>query len=207
MRVLVLDDDSWREMGIARVLERAPGITPVLERDLLDQTWSKSLASVVLVSEVSIRDDARKSLHAIRRKFPKARILVHGKHADERDIAQLLADGADGYFSLDLGEEKLIKAIHVLESGSVWAPQNAIASVITRLRTSPGTSVPAISSTELSLLHMLDEGLSNKEMAARFGLAEVTIKSRLAKLYRRFDVRTRVQLLSAALRKGLLSRH
>jgi DNA-binding NarL/FixJ family response regulator len=206
VRVLVLDDDSWREMGIARVLERAPGITPVLERDLLDQTWSKSLASVVLVSEVSIRDDARKSLHSIRRKFPKARILVHGDHADERDIAQLLADGADGYFSLSLGEEKLIKAIHVLESGSVWAPQNAIASVISRLR-APGTTVPPISSTELALLHMLDEGLSNKEMAARCGVAEVTIKSRLAKLYRRFDVRSRVQLLSIALRKGLLSRH
>jgi DNA-binding NarL/FixJ family response regulator len=206
VRVLVLDDDSWREMGIARVLERAPGITPVLERDLLDQTWSKSLASVVLVSEVSIRDDARKSLQSIRRKFPKARILVHGNHADERDIAQLLADGADGYFALSLGEEKLIKAIHVLDSGSVWAPQNAIASVIARLR-GTGTSVPTISSTELTLLHMLDEGLSNKEMAARCGVAEVTIKSRLAKLYRRFDVRTRVQLLSTALRKGLLSRH
>jgi DNA-binding NarL/FixJ family response regulator len=204
--VLVLDDDSWREMGIARVLERAPGITPVLERDLLDQTWSKSLASIVLVSEASLREDARKSLSSIRTKFPKARILVHGENADETDIAQLLAEGADGYFSLALGEDKLIKAIHVLERGSVWLPEKAVTSVIHRLR-SPGAPAPTVSSTELSLLHMLDEGLSNKEMASRFGVAEVTVKSRLAKLYRRFDVRTRVQLLSTAMRKGLLSRH
>jgi len=194
-------------MGIARVLERAPGITPVLERDLGDQTWSKSLASIVLVSEVSLRDDGRKSLDSIRRKFPKARILVHGENADESDIALLLAQGADGYFSMSLGEDKLIKAIHVLERGSVWAPEKAVATMVNRLRAPVDATQPALSSAEISLLHMLDEGLSNKEMASRFGVAEVTIKTRLARLYRRFDVHTRVQLLSIAIRKGFLSHH
>ena len=194
-------------MGIARVLERAPGITPVLERDLGDMTWSKSLASIVLVSEISVRADPRRSLNIIRRKFPKARILVHGNDADPTDIAQLLAEGADGYFSLSLGEEKLIKAIRVLERGSLWLPENAVASVVHRLR-SPLTLPQAdLSGPDRALLQMLDDGLSNKEMATRAGVAEVTIKTRLARLYRRFNVRTRVQLLSAAIHKGLLQRH
>ena len=193
-------------MGIARVLERAPGITPVLERDLGDMTWSKSLASIVLVSELSVRADPRRSLHTIRRKFKKARILVHGTDA-EPDIAQLLAEGADGYFSLSLGEEKLIKAIRVLERGSLWLPEIAVASVVSRLRSPATPPLSELSAFERALLQMLDQGLSNKEMAARAGLAEVTIKARLARLYRRFNVRTRVQLLSAAIHKGLLQRH
>lgn len=202
----MLDDDRWREMGIARVLERAPGITPVLERDLLDQTWSKSMASIILVSEMSLRENGRKSLQAIRRKFPKARILVHGENANDVDVPQLLADGADGYFPLELGEETLVHALQVLQRGSVWIPEQAVASVVERLR-APVPKATAVSESELDLLRMLDEGLTNKEMAARCGVAEVTIKTRLAKLYRRFDVRTRVQLLSVAMRKGLLSRH
>lgn len=51
MRVLLLDVDAWRSIGMARVLDRAPDITPILERDLGDMTWSKSLARVILVAE------------------------------------------------------------------------------------------------------------------------------------------------------------
>jgi DNA-binding NarL/FixJ family response regulator len=43
-----------------------------------------------------------------------------------------------------------------------------------------------------------------KEIAQRLGLAEVTIKSRLTRLYKRFGVSTRLQLLSSAIDKGLV---
>src|SRR5262249_39051247 len=87
MRVLVLDSGSWREMGIARALDPAADVTPVLERDLGDQTLSKSLASVVLLSEASARSDARRSVSVVRRKFPHAKILVHGEQSDPAVIA------------------------------------------------------------------------------------------------------------------------
>jgi DNA-binding NarL/FixJ family response regulator len=205
MRVLVLDSDRWREMGIARVLDRAPGLTPVLERDLGDQTWSKSLASVVLVSDDSARFDMRRSLRAIRRKFPDAKILVHGQLEDPSAIADLLVQGADGYFALRLGEEKLINAIRTVARGAVWLPPNAITTVIHQLRT--GASSGSLKASDRTLLRMLSDGLSNKEMAAELGVAEITVKTRLARLYRRFGVRTRVQLLSYALRHGLVRHH
>jgi DNA-binding NarL/FixJ family response regulator len=205
VRVLVLDSDRWREMGIARVLDRAGGLTPVLERDLGDMTWSKSLASVVLVSEASARTEAKKSLTVLRRKFPHARILVHGDQHDPALIADLLTQGADGYFELSLGEEKLIKAIRVVARGAVWLPERAVVSMVDQLR-SPARA-EALAAAELSLLRMLDDGLTNKEMAAQLGVAEITIKTRLARLYRRFGVRSRVQLLSYAIRHRLLTRH
>ena len=57
---------------------------------------------------------------------------------------------------------------------------------------------------ERNLLHLLFDGLSNKEIASRFGLAEVTIKTRMSRLYRKYGVNTRVQLLAAAVRRGLV---
>lgn len=204
MRVLLLNGDRWRDGGIARALDRAQGINPILERELGDQTWSKSLADVVLVSETSVRTDPKRSLGTIRRKFPRAKILVHGEECDPSAIAALVADGADGYFALPLGEEKLVKAIRVVARGSVWIPGAAVSSMVRQLRSAAGS--PSLSDTERALLRMLDEGLSNKEMAAATGVAEVTIKTRLARLYRRFGVRTRVQLLSFAVRNGLIPR-
>lgn len=205
MRVLVLDSDRWREMGIARVLDRAPGLTPVLERDLGDQTWSKSLAAVILVSEESARHDARRSLRAIRRKFPHAKILVHGQLEDPAAIAELVAQGADGYFTLSLGEENLVKAIDVVARGAVWLPEKAVASIVKQLHS--GSAVPALNVSDRALLRMLADGLSNKEMAVELGIAEITVKTRLARLYRRFGVNTRVQLLSYAIRHGLVRSH
>jgi two-component system response regulator DevR len=205
MRVLVLDCDRWRELGIARVLDRAPGLTPVLERDLGDQTWSKSLATVILVSEDAARHDARRSLRAIRRKFPHAKILVHGQLDDPAAMADFVAQGADGYFVLALGEEKLVKAIAVVARGSVWLPEKAVTTMAEQLRS--GSETPALTPSDKALLRMLGEGLSNKEMAAELGIAEITAKTRLARLYRRFGVNTRVQLLSYAIRHGLIRSH
>jgi DNA-binding NarL/FixJ family response regulator len=198
MRVLVLDTDRWREMGIARVLDRTAGLTPVLERDLGDQTISKSLASVVLISEGAV--DSR-PLRGIRKKFPKARILVHGEHTDAATIATFLAQGADGYFTLSLGEEKLVKAINVVARGSVWVPEKAVSSLVKQLHTSED-----LTAADRALIQMLADGLANKEMAAELNVAEITVKTRLARLYRRFNVKTRVQLLAYAMRSGLLPR-
>lgn len=193
-------------MGIARALDGAPGIRPILERDLGDQTWSKSQASVVLVSDLSIRTDAKRSFLAIRRKFPHARILVHGDETNPATIASFMTEGADGYFTLSLGAENLVKAVQTVARGSLWVPREAVTSMVRQLRS--GTTLPWIlAPQEVALLRMLDQGLSNKEMASQLNVAEVTVKTRLARLYRRFGVRSRVQLLSYAVRNGLLPRH
>lgn len=203
MRVLVLESEpSWQDLGIAKLLDSAPGITAVLERDLGDQTWSKAGAGVVLVSERSARHDARRSLNRLRKKFPHSKILIHGEQSDPDRIAELIAQGADGYFALSLGEDKLLKAIEALAGGEVWTSREAIASIVRELH---GRGAPSLLSTsDEALLKMLEEGLGNKEMAARLGVAEITVKTRLARLYRRFGVNTRVQLLGYAVRNGLL---
>ncbi|MGA7615339.1 MAG: response regulator transcription factor [Thermoanaerobaculia bacterium] len=205
MRVLVLNSEPWRDGGIARVLESAPGIRPILERELGDLTWSKSLADVILVAATSLRTDPRRSLVAIRRKFPRARILVHGDECDPATVAALIAQGADGYFSLALGEEKLVKALRTVARGSVWMPSDAVTSMVRQLRSGMVGSDP-LSHGEQALLRMLDQGMTNKEMAAQLGVAEITVKSRLARVYRRFGVRTRTQLLSFAVRNDLIPR-
>ena len=61
-----------------------------------------------------------------------------------------------------------------------------------------------LSGDELMMLRFLQEGLSNKEIGVRLGIAEVTVKARFGRLYRRFGVTSRLQLLSAAIKQGFL---
>jgi DNA-binding NarL/FixJ family response regulator len=99
-----------------------------------------------------------------------------------------------------------VKAIRDVAHGSVWIPGAAVTSMVKALRHGTGAT-SQLNDVEATLLRMLDQGLSNKEMAAQTGVAEITVKTRLARLYRRFGVNTRVQLLSYAVRNGLIPRH
>ncbi|HID77177.1 MAG TPA: hypothetical protein EYP56_14430 [Planctomycetaceae bacterium] len=81
----------------------------------------------------------------------------------------------------------------------------------------PGRRVPAagganpglsnlLTRRELEMLHMLDERLSNKEIAARLHIAPATVKRHAENIYRKLDVSGRREAVEEARRLGLLDR-
>jgi len=57
---------------------------------------------------------------------------------------------------------------------------------------------------EFSILESAASGLSNKEIAKQFFLAEQTVKFHLTNIYRKLDVRTRTEAAREAYRRGVL---
>jgi DNA-binding CsgD family transcriptional regulator len=68
----------------------------------------------------------------------------------------------------------------------------------------PSGGLDVLSPAEAAVLSLLEKGLSNKDIAGRLNIAPVTVKSHLTKLYRRFGVKTRLELLAYAVTNGLL---
>jgi DNA-binding NarL/FixJ family response regulator len=62
--------------------------------------------------------------------------------------------------------------------------------------------VELLSPRELSVLRLLAEGASNKEIAQGLGVAENTVKTHLANLYAKLGVRRRTEALAEARRRG-----
>ena len=140
----------------------------------------------------------------------RAAVLVYGNEESLDVSAQVFAAGGIGYFVLTSPPHYLINAVSLAEKGKLWGPREAIELMARRAvpnipqhETAPTAD---FSDDEVQLLTFLHEGLSNKEMALRLGVAEVTIKARLTKLYKKFGVNSRLQLLSAAIKRGLLDR-
>lgn len=203
MRILILDTRPWRKLEITRALRGHQDLTPLLEQDL-DASQAQSLAMVILASEMAVREDPLRSLPRIRSCFQNARILILGDCEDATAIADLVGEGVDGYFLMSRGLEHLANAINVVARGSFWLPDRAATHVARKFRAAPDKA-DALNEIEQTLLQMVNEGLTNKEIAGRLSSSEMTIKRRLSRLYRRFRVRTRAQLLGYALRKGILS--
>jgi DNA-binding NarL/FixJ family response regulator len=78
------------------------------------------------------------------------------------------------------------------------------AKVLERLRTQEDPPPPAIqlSETQLEVLRLIAAGFSNREIAARVCLSENTIKSHVQEIFRKLDVRNRVEAALWASKEG-----
>lgn len=216
MKVLVLEPDYWRSLGILQVLRADDSITILSERDHKKVLSMRNVPSdvdpqVIIVSHSLTFDYQLSVLRHLQTMFPKAHILVEGYDDSLDAVANVLRAGAKGYFQLSGDPSKLLQALAVVEQGRIWAPREAMALLINQFSDDGGGQPLAsasglITAHEVGILKLLQRGLSNKEIAESLGVAEVTIKAHLTKLYRKFGVRTRLELLAYAMTHHLIAR-
>jgi len=72
------------------------------------------------------------------------------------------------------------------------------------VRPRSGAAVTRISGRELDVVRLVVDGRSNDEIAARLGIGPKTVESHLRRLFERFDLASRTELATRALREGWL---
>jgi len=112
---------------------------------------------------------------------------------DDETILKAMAFGARGYLDPAASPADFVHAIRIVRQGSVWAPRRLLSLFIQRSNGSSGRNLSArrISFTkrEMEVLEMLVGGSSNKEIGARLGIEERTVKAHVSKLMRKNGVR------------------
>jgi|GEM_PF-999525 len=213
--ILLLEPDSWRRLGFVHVVQNKSGLTLLEERDhhrvlALTGAPAELRPNVVMISDTLLREFSLSVITKIKKLFPQANILVHGYEGNADRVAEIFIAGATGYFSLSDKPENLVESLKLVSKGLIWGPPEAIARSLGRLislkDTKPTvTRADLITPRERTLLNFLGKGFTNKEIANSLGIAEVTVKFHLAKLYNKFNVQSRLQLLMFAIERGLIS--
>lgn len=213
--VLLLEPDPWRHLGFVHVLQNDRQIKLLEEGDYnriisLKNITTELHPTVVMLSHALLVEFKLVLLSKIKELFPGAHILVHGYEANNDKVAEILIAGAKGYFLLSGKPENLLESLKFVSKGLIWGPPEAIARSLGRLislkDTKPvETQADLISPRERTLVNLLTKGLTNKEIANKLGIAEVTVKFHLARLYKKFKVQSRLQLLTYAIDHGLVS--
>src|SRR5439155_17853941 len=131
-KVLVLEPDYWRYLGIQQILNSDPSITLLGDRNHKQVLAMRSASAelnpdVVIVSHSLTLDYQLSILQHLHHLFPSAELLVEGYDSTLDAIAHVLRAGARGYFQLASEPSKLLDAIAVVEDGHIWAPRDAVA--------------------------------------------------------------------------------
>jgi DNA-binding NarL/FixJ family response regulator len=161
--------------------------------DLLAQI--RTLHPEMLLFDLDELGAAPESLLArIRSLRPAPRVLALLARGHDASFARILRYGAAGAVAKDESVGRMLRAMLAVASGETWAPSKAIAQALSNLveDTRQFTS-STLTLREQQLLSLLGEGYRNKELAALLRIKEQTVKIHLHSLFRKLNVRTRVE--------------
>jgi DNA-binding NarL/FixJ family response regulator len=126
------------------------------------------------------------------------KVLVIAGIDREWEIRSALERGVRGYLLVGCSLEELMEGVRVVHRGARYlSPQ-----VATRLAES--ISLEPLTSREEEVLRLVVEGLCNKAVGRRLGIAVGTVKSHLKSTFDKLKVESRTQAIAVVERRGLL---
>jgi DNA-binding NarL/FixJ family response regulator len=147
-------------------------------------------------------------LESIRQVRPNIRLIVIGPEGDEELVLSSIIAGARAYLDLTAGPDVVRKAVDIVTSGSIWAPRRLLSKLIDRLLKIPETThsaaSPHLTSRERQVLELILTAQSNREIAAKLGIEERTVKAYVGRLMKKTGSDNRIKLSMSALNRALL---
>lgn len=201
LRVLVADDHPVVRAGLVALLERDPAVQVVYQARHGAEAvtgWQAHRPDVGLIDLSMPVLDGFGAVAAIRSSMRSARLVAMTTLGGGDDVYRALQAGASAYLLKDCGGAELVNCIRKVARGEKYLQAQASASLAERVASSDLTP------RETEVLHWLAEGLSNKAIAHRLGLAEGTVKSHLKALFAKLNVDSRTQAARLALQRGLV---
>lgn len=211
--ILVVDDHPLFRQGVRFFLETVPGIALVKEAgngsEAL-QVLSEERIGLVLVDLQMPVMDGVELTRQIKTRFPEVKVLVLTGFAGWEKIYPSLQAGADGYLLKDAGPEELNAAIQaVMSGGHYFEPQvtAALLNLLNREETAQhGSGPPDLSEREREVLALIAQGLGNKEIAEALFISEKTVKTHVANILEKLQVKSRTQAALYTTKMGWFGR-
>ena len=201
LRVVVADDHPLVRGGIEAALARDASIEiagSVGSGEEAVEVATCRDADVVLMDLEMPGLGGLAAIVELTKRKARARILVLTSYDGDENIHRALAAGASGYLLKTTPAAKLLEAVRAVAAGGRAVPPEVAARLAERVE---GAELTA---RELEVLEELARGLSNREIAARLGVAESTVKTFVLGIYGKLQVEDRTQAVTVGLRRGLV---
>jgi len=194
IRVMLVDDHAIVRKGLEQLLGTADDIAVVGSvADGADAgARATELAPDVVLMDLSMPGvDGVEATRRLMAEAPHIRVVVLTSFADQPLILAALEAGASGYILKDAAPDELIGAVRAAaEGGAPLDPK--VARVLLDQRRAPNTAA-TLSAREQEVLDLVAEGLANKQIARRLGIAERTVKAHLTSIFQQIGVTDRTQ--------------
>src|SRR5262245_13592867 len=212
VRVVIADDQALVRTGFRMILT-ADGIDVVAEAstgvEAVDAV-RRTLPDVVLMD---VRMPEMDGLEATRRILAGAderapRVIILTTFDLDRYVYAALSAGASGFLLKDVSPEQLVAGVRLVRAGDALLAPAITRRLIERFAGRddvPHRDLSTLTPRELEVLRLLARGQSKSELAAGLHLSEATVKTHVARILSKLQLRDRAQAIVVAYETGLVT--
>ncbi|AEX73199.1 heme-responsive two-component system response regulator ChrA [Corynebacterium diphtheriae bv. mitis] len=198
IRVMLIDDHPVVRAGLRSILDSFDDITVVAEAS--DGSNINTEGIDVVVTDIQMPGTDGITLTRALASAGGPPVLILTTYDTEADILAAVEAGAMGYLLKDAPESALHDAVvATFEGRRTLAPEvaNALMQRVSKPR-------QALSAREIEILQNLEQGLSNRQLAAKLFISEATVKTHLVHIYSKLGVDNRTAAITAARQQRLI---
>ena len=147
---------------------------------------------------------AARELHA---SFREVNMVLLLESSERSLVVEAFRSGARGVFSRDDSFELLARCVQRVHEGQVWANSQQLHFAMEALAETPPSAIvdtkgaPLLTKRELSVVRLVAEGRSNRDISLELRLSEHTVRNYLFRIFNKLGVSTRLELAVYAIRQ------
>src|ERR1019366_9082811 len=214
IRIVIASANLMTSRLLAQVLERQLDLEVVAlvgdNASLLESL--QSVKSDIALISIHLQDGPFSGLARLRdisHHLPDLRWILLFDRMESQLVVDAFRAGARGVFCCLESETKLLcKCIRRVMEGQIWANATQMLSVVEALRSGPSEPASATAQTlslltarEETVVRLVAQGLSNREIAQHLGLSEHTVKNHIFHIFEKLGFSNRVELVLYAIAK------
>lgn len=208
IRCFLVDDHEVVRQGVRMLLEADGDIQVVGEAACAADALPRIAAQRpdVAVLDVRLPDGSGVEVcREVRSQLPSVACLMLTSYSDDEALFEAIMAGAAGYALKQIRGTELVNAVRKVATGASLLDPALVGRVMERLRNPPlpDERLARLTDQERRLLDLIGEGLTNRQIANRMGLAEKTIKNYVSNLLSKLGMerRTEAAVFAARLEK------
>lgn len=212
-RVFLVDDHEIVRRGIAQLVDAEPDLDVVGEAGDIAEALRRIEATApdVAVLDVRLPDGSGVDLcREVRSRHPQIACLMLTAYDDDEALRSAALAGASGYVLKDIRSAALVDAIRASAAGRTVQSAQALRTAAQAAAAPVTGNAPASPDADLTyrerqVLDLIADGLTNREIGERLGLAEKTVKNYVSGLLAKLGMvrRTQAAVYGAERRRGI----
>ncbi|CFR64937.1 LuxR family transcriptional regulator [Mycobacterium tuberculosis] len=198
VKVFLVDDHEVVRRGLVDLLGADPELDVVGEAGSVAEALARVPAARPDVAVLDVRLPDGNGIELCRdllSRMPDLRCLILTSYTSDEAMLDAILAGASGYVVKDIKGMELARAVKDVGAGRSLLDNRAAAALMAKLRGAAEKQDPlsGLTDQERTLLGLLSEGLTNKQIADRMFLAEKTVKNYVSRLLAKLGMERRTQ--------------
>ena len=212
IRLIIVEDHRLCRECLQQVFAEKRSIEIVAQAASGPQTIdviSELKPDIVLVGITVPASTGIQLISDIKASSPATKAILLTGAEDEQVIMKAIQAGAEGYIPNGTSISGLFNAIEAVAKGELWIERKIVAKYVhgditadERLAASQEKIAKTLTPREQDVLRILIQGATNKEIGEQLFICEKTVKSHLNSIYKKLNVRRRLEAILWAVKHG-----